>query len=68
MAPDDAARELKGGRDETEFTSSNFISKDLIEIICILETGEQWHWYKITQKNILLSSLDYLPGMENRRH
>ena len=51
--------------DETEFTASNFMPKDLVEIICILDRGENWHSYKIIQKIILLSSLNYLPGIEN---
>ena len=33
--------------DEKEFTASNFIPKDLLEIICILERGEKHHSYKI---------------------
>ena len=32
--------------DETECTSSNFMPKDLIEIICILERDEKCHSYK----------------------
>ena len=33
--------------DEKEFTASNFIPKDLLKIICILERGEKHHSYKI---------------------
>ena len=33
--------------DEKEFTASNFMPKDLLEIICILERGEKHHSYKI---------------------
>ena len=33
--------------DEKEFTASDFIPKDLLEIICILERGKQHHSYKI---------------------
>ena len=33
--------------DEKEFTASNFIPKDLLEIIRILERGEKHHSYKI---------------------
>ena len=36
--------------DETECTASNFMPKDLIEIICILERGEKCHSYKIIRK------------------
>ena len=36
--------------DEAEITTSNFMPRDLIEIICILERGEKCHSYKITQK------------------
>ena len=33
--------------DEKEFTASDFIPKDLLEIICILERGKKHHSYKI---------------------
>ena len=36
--------------DETECTASNFMPKDLIEIICILERDEKCHSYKIIRK------------------
>ena len=36
--------------DETEFTAFNFMQKDLIEIICILERGEKCHSYKIIRR------------------
>ena len=36
--------------DETEFTASNFMPRDLIEIICILERGEKCHSNKIIRK------------------
>ena len=36
--------------DDTEFTASNFMPRDLIEIICILERGKKCHWYKIIRK------------------
>ena len=36
--------------DETEFTASNFMPRDLLEIICILERGEKCHSYKIIRK------------------
>ena len=36
--------------DETEFTASNFMPSDLLEIICILERGKKCHSYKIIRK------------------
>ena len=36
--------------DEMEFKASNFMPKDLIEIICILMRGEKCHSYKIIPK------------------
>ena len=36
--------------DKTEFTASNFMPRDLLEIICILERGEKCHSYKIIRK------------------
>ena len=36
--------------DEAEITTSNFMPRDLTEIICILEIGEKCHSYKIIQK------------------
>ena len=33
--------------DELEFTASNIMPRDLLEIICILERGEKCHLYKI---------------------
>ena len=51
--------------DVTEFTASNFMPKDLIEIICIHERGEKCHSYKIIQKTnyfTLISALDKLLG------
>ena len=36
--------------DKTEFAASNFMSRDLLEIICILERGEKCHSYKIIRK------------------
>ena len=38
---------LNKNMDEKEFTASNFIPKDLLEIICILERGENHHSYKL---------------------
>ena len=55
--------------DETECTASNFMPKDPIEIICILERNEKCHLYKLYERgSILLSSLNFLLRMENRRH
>ena len=55
---------------KTEFTASNFMPRDLLEIICILERGEKYHSYKIIYERgiILLSSLNFPPRMENQRH
>ena len=45
MALKDAPREFQRGildnlnMDKTEFTASNFMPRDLLEIICILERG-----------------------------
>ena len=36
--------------DETECTAANFMPKDLIEIICILERDEKCPSYKIIRK------------------
>ena len=36
--------------DETKFTASNSMPKDLIEITCIHERGEKCHSYKILRK------------------
>ena len=55
MAPVMPHANLRGGFwkikissvDEKEFTASNFIPKDLLEIICILEKGEKHHSYKL---------------------
>ena len=33
--------------DEKDLTASDFIPKDLLEIICILERGKKHHSYKI---------------------
>ena len=33
--------------DKTEFSASNFISENLLNIICILERDEKHHSYKI---------------------
>ena len=55
--------------DEMEFTASNFMPRDLLEIICILERGESVIGIKLYERRIiLLSSLNFPPRMENRRH
>ena len=36
--------------DEQEFSAPNFIPKDLLDIICILERDERHHSYKIVRK------------------
>ena len=51
--------------DLTEFTASNFMPKDLIEIICIHERGEKCHSCKIIQKKnyfTVISALGNLFG------
>ena len=57
--------------DETEFTASNFMPRDLIEIICILERGEKSLsviCIKLYKRGIiLLSALNFPPRMENQR-
>ena len=75
MALKDAAHEFQRGildnlnMDKTEFTASNFMPRDLLEIICILERGEKCHSYKIIRKrNYFTLSLNFPPRMENRRH
>ena len=36
--------------DEKELTASDFIPKDLLEIICILEREKKHHSYKIIRR------------------
>ena len=56
MAVEDAAREFQRrnlehlNMDETAFTASNIMPRDLIEIICILEKGEKCLSYEIIRK------------------
>ena len=38
--------------DKTEVTASNFMPRDLLEIVCILERGEKCHSYKIIRKSM----------------
>ena len=57
--------------DEKEFTASDFIPKDLLEIICILERGKKHHSYKIMRRHKDRNHFSFIakfPGMENRRH
>ena len=48
--------------DETEFTASNFMPRDLIEIICILERGEKCHSYKIIRKRNYFTLVTKFPA------
>ena len=48
--------------DETEFTASNFMPRDLLEIICILERGEKCHSYKIIRKRNYLTLVTRFPA------
>ena len=47
--------------DEKEFTAFNFIPKDLLEIICILERGEKHHSYKIIRNRNHFSVIAKFP-------
>ena len=48
--------------DETECTASNFMPKDLIEIICILERDEKCHLYKIIRKRKYFTLVTKFPA------
>ena len=48
--------------DETECTAANFMPKDLIEIICILERDEKCHSYKIIQKRKYFTLVTKFPA------
>ena len=48
--------------DETECTAANFMPKDLIEIICILERDEKCHSYKIIRKRKYFTLLTKFPA------
>ena len=48
--------------DGNEFTASNFIPKDLLKIICILERGEKHHSYKIIRKRNHFSLITKFPA------
>ena len=55
--------------DKKEGSSTNFMPDDLLEVICILERGKKHYSYKIIRKrNYFLSSPNFPPRMENRRH
>ena len=58
---------FKGGfwiikMDKTEFTASNFMPRDLLEIICILERGEKCHSYKIIRKRNYFTLVTKFPA------
>ena len=48
--------------DEKEFTAANFIPKDLLEIICILERGKKHHSYKIIRTRNHFSLITKFPA------
>ena len=48
--------------DETECTASNFMPKDLIEIICILERDEKCHSYKTIRKRKYFTLVTKFPA------
>ena len=48
--------------DEMEFTASNFMPRDLLEIVCILERGEKCHWYKIIRKTNYFTLVTKFPA------
>ena len=48
--------------DETECTASNFMPKDLIEIICILERDEKSHSYKIIRERKYFTLVTKFPA------
>ena len=48
--------------DEKEFTASDFIPKDLLEIICILERGKQHHSYKIIRNRNHFALISKFPA------
>ena len=48
--------------DETEFTASNFMLRDRLEIICILERGEKCHSYKIIGKRNYFTLITKFPA------
>ena len=48
--------------DEKEFTDSDFIPKDLLENICILERGKKHHSYKIIRNRNQFSLIAKFPA------
>ena len=48
--------------DEKEFTASNFIPNDLLEIISILERGKKHHSYKIIRNRSHFSLIAKFPA------
>ena len=48
--------------DETELPAANFMPKDLIEIICILERDEKCHSYKIIRKRKYFTLVTKFPA------
>ena len=48
--------------DETECIAANFMPKDLIEIICILERDEKCHLYKIIRKRKYFTLVTKFPA------
>ena len=68
MVLKDAAREFQRGggglenMNETEFTASNFMPRDLLEIIRILERGEKCHSYKIIRKRNYFTLVTKFPA------
>ena len=48
--------------DETGFTASNFLPRDLMEIICILERDEKCHSYKIIRKRNYFTLVNKFPA------
>ena len=72
MALEEAVREFQRGildnknRDKTECTASNFMPKDLIEIICILKRDEKCHSYKKYTKEEVFYSCHQVSRQEWR--
>ena len=52
--------------DKTECSASNFMPKDLIEIICILERDEKCHSYKFIGKRKFFTLVTKFPHQEWR--
>ena len=55
--------------DKKEGSSTNFMPDDLLEIICILERGENTIRIKLYARGIIFLSLpNFSPRMEIQRH